>query len=670
MTPTPPVPLLPGIPLRDRLDALPAEELAWLLPWSLWEPPPPSLSGVSCRGGQRGGGGGTFGLGPFSPASFASAVCRERVMTTTAIGHPFLVLAGVTLFLPHAVATGSGALLGASVSDWSANRMDAVGPGLPSCVSIVQRGVLAEGGRGIVFSTELGEGTHVLMEFFRPVAKRGGGDGDNVDGGNSDDRDGGGGGDVLGGPSIEIEFAVIRRPRVAGEAAAVVLHKLGILHTIPEASSSATAATAAAASAAAAGAVVGAPAVPPLFAAMRDGAAGAAAVEAHLKALCADGLHIGALVDLAEPPPRPPRLVGEAVVGPSSPSVLPYTITSSRCSVYATVRLRSLALQLVPLVVPSARPLRMGTGGKSPACRRRLLPIAPATTSPAATSASGDDVRMAVSSDNSGGGIGSGGSGGCGGNGVSGDRGGSRRRPPRRAATRPSPPHPATAVAIAPAADAAGLAAAVAAAAESAMEAASAGEAVSSRVLAAATTLLPPPRPGGLLPVAGGSPLGASVPGGGGDGGDSGGSGCPPRRVRRRRLGSIPPPGVDGSSEAWARVLRNREAARRSNEKRRLRRLATAAAAADGTTTTTITTTMTTTTTSNLGAAAATILTAEPMEGTEDAAPAAATAAAAPGSPLSLLRLTLPCVAEAPPPASAWVWGGDPSAGGASGGDA
>lgn len=156
MTPVPPVPLLPGTPLRDRLDTLPAEELAWLLPWSLWEPPPPpSSSGVS---GGGGGSGGTFGLGPFSPASFASSVCRERVMTTTASGDPFLVLAGVTLFLPHAVAAGSGALLGALVSDWSANRMDAVGPGLPSCVSIVQRGVLAEGGRGIVCSTELGGG--------------------------------------------------------------------------------------------------------------------------------------------------------------------------------------------------------------------------------------------------------------------------------------------------------------------------------------------------------------------------------------------------------------------------------------------------------------------------------------------------------------------------------
>lgn len=229
---------------------------------------------------------------------------------------------------------------------------------------------------------------------------------------------------------------------------------------------------------------------------MRSGAAASTtvdlvAVDAPLRALCADGQHVGALVDLVEPPPPPPRLVGEVVVGPSPPPVLPYTVTSSRCSVCATVRLRSLALRLVPLAVPSARPLWVGAGGTPPACHRRLLPIAPATTSPTAASSSGGDTRMAVSSDDSGGdkGSGSGGSGSGGGNGFGGDRGGGRRQRPQRVTERPSLPHPATAVAIPPAVDAVGLAAAVAAAAEAAIEAAPAREAASARKLAAATTL-------------------------------------------------------------------------------------------------------------------------------------------------------------------------------------
>lgn len=362
MTPAPPVAMLPGNPLRDRLDSLPAEERAWLLPCSLWEPAPPASSSTragACGGGWGGVGGGGVApaLGPFSPSTFAAAVCRERVMTTTASGVPFLVLAGVTLFLPHAVVAGSGALLGAMVSDWGANRMDAVGPGLPSCVSIVQRGVLAGAGRRMMTSTELGGGTHVLIELARSVAKRGSDDG-NVGGGD-------GGGVVNDGPSIEFEFLVIRRPRAAGEAAALVLHKLGVLHTIPEGGSPHAAS-------AAAGGVVGAAASPPpppfsstVTPSSAGAAADAAAIEAQLLTLCADGQHIGALVDMAEPSPPPLTTAGGALVTPPPPQPLPYTVTTSRCSVYASVRLRTLALQLVPLAVPSTRPLgALAAGGR------------------------------------------------------------------------------------------------------------------------------------------------------------------------------------------------------------------------------------------------------------------------------------------------------------------
>lgn len=629
MTPASPVALLPGSPFRDRLDAMPAEEREWLLPCSLWKPPPlPSSLACADMGGEVGGGVAPV-LGPFSPCTFAAAVCRERVMTTTAGGVPFLVLAGVTLFLPYAVAADSGALLGAMVSDWGANRMDAVGPGLPSCVSIVQRGVLAAAGRGLISSTELGGGTHVLMEFARAV-----------------------GGDEADGPSMEFEFIVIRRPRVAGEAAAVVLHKLGVLHTIPDIASPHVAAAADTREGAAS-----VPAEAPSPLAVTLGAEGvaadAAAIEAWFMELCADGQHIGALVDLAEPStPLPPAAAG-VVTAPPPPPVLPYTVTTSRCSVYASVRLRTLALQLVPLAVPSVRPLGMGDAGRRgggeegvPACRRRLVPIAPAVS--ATVTPSRGDIHTAAYSDEVGGSSGRGS--GSGGTSVRGDSGCKRPRRPRRVTTRPLPAT-ATAVAIAPALNVVGRDLAIAAAAETAIDSGSVA-----KTAASTRTSLPPQPPlsSEVIPPVGS----ASSSGGGGNGGSGGsgggggdGAGAPRWRVRRRRLGSAPPPGVDGSSDAWARVLRNREAARRSNEKRRLRRLAAAAAApAAGAGAGPASTT--TTTTTNLGMAAENP-TMEFMVNTAGSVAAATTTSAPLMSPLLPAQSSPPQSVAARQPASA-----------------
>ncbi|GAB0492846.1 hypothetical protein MMPV_004116 [Pyropia vietnamensis] len=636
MTPAPPVALLPGNPLRDRLDALPAEEREWLLPCSLWEPPPLPSSLACADMGRAVDGGVTPVLGPFSPSAFATAVCRERVMTTTAGGVPFLVLAGVTLFLPHAVAAGSGALLGAMVNDWSANRMDAVGPGLPSCVSIVQRGVLAAAGRGMISSAELGGGTHVLMEFARAV-----------------------GGDLADGASIEFEFLVIRRPRVVGETAAVVLHKLGVLHTIPDVGSPYVAAAVDTVEGA-----TGTPAVAPFSSVVTPGAVGIAAhpttVEARILELCADGQHIGALVDLAVPPsPLPPAAAGE-VTAPPQPPVLPYTVTTSRCSVYASVRLRTLALQLVPLAVPSVRPLRMSGGGRQgggkggvPACSSRLVQIAPAAST--TVTPSRGDVRTATCSDEVGGRSGSGSSSGSGGGdmNVCGNSGCKRPRWARRVTTRPLP-LTATAVTIAPALNPTGLDLAIAAAAEAAIESGSVGKTTAS----ATTSLLPrPPQSSEVVPPVGGASSSAGGVSGGSGGSDGGGGGraeTPRWRVRRRRLGSAPPPGVDGGGDAWARVLRNREAARRSNEKRRLRRLAAAAASsAAGVGAGPASATATT----SLGMAATKPTTELTVSTTGSIAAAAAAA-----TPLMSIRLPaqtpLPQTVAAPPPASAWGYGG------------
>jgi len=530
--------LHPGAPLRFRLDALPTEQQNWLFPAPLWAPLPP---------GAGGGPGGGPPLTHFSPSAFAGSISRERVMTTTAGLSPFLILAGVTLLVAERMTVDGGALLGVTISDWATNKMDAVGPGLPSCVATIQRVVMAAG--GFLTSTELGGGSHVLVEWVRPRIE--GGEAGVLAATTAGTLEGGGGGG--GTPtSIDFEFMIIRRPVRAGQAATLVLHKMGVLNLDPTdarlagaagvgggttrtagSTSGALTASAAANVGLTGGEVASAASPCPTGLYGPVDVVGSAALETLLDSVCTNGRHFGALVDLLEPPP--PAFDGGVPSPLPLPPVLPYEITTSPCSMYAQVRLRSLALQLVPVAVPAALPLRLAVAAVGAACasapdcsvRRRVAP-------PTAESAS------AASTDN----------------------GASASATAAGADAVDYPQSSRMTVVIAPAGGTAGLASAMATA-------------------VAATARAPSPM--AVVAASEGSlAIGSGGGGGGGGNGNCSGSGSgsgstgAPRRHRRRqrRLGGVPPPGMDPTGDAWARILRNREAARRSNEKRRLRRLA------------------------------------------------------------------------------------------------
>jgi len=345
---------------------------------------------------------------------------------------------------------------------------------------------------------------------------------------------------------------VIRRPVRAGQAATLVLHQMGVLNLDPTDARLAGAAVvgggttstagstdgvltaAAAATVGLSGGEVASAASPsPTGLYGPVDVVGSAALEALFYSVCADGRHFGALVDLLEPPP--PAIDGGMPSPLLLPPVLPYEITTSSCSVYAQVRLRSLALQLVPVAVPAALPLRSAAGAVGTACasapdcsvRRRVAP----PTAESALAASTNNATAAAAA-------------------------------AAAADVVDFPQSSRATMAIAPAGGAVGLASAMATAV-----AATARGLIPMAVVAASE---------GSLAIGSG---GVACGGGNGNGSGSGsGSGSPdvPRRHRRRRrrLGGVPPPGMDPAGDAWARILRNREAARRSNEKRRRRRLA------------------------------------------------------------------------------------------------
>jgi len=208
-----------GAPLRFRLDALSTEQQNWLFPAPLWAPPPP---------GAGGGPGGGLPLTSFSPSAFAGSISRERVMTTTAGLSPLLILAGVTLLVAERMTVDGRALLGVTFSDWATNKIDSVCPGLPNCVATIQRVVMAAW--GLLTSTELGGGGHVLVEWVRPRTEGREAGVPAATTARTREGAGEGGGTPT---SIESEFMIIRRPVQALQAATLVLHKMGVLNIDP-----------------------------------------------------------------------------------------------------------------------------------------------------------------------------------------------------------------------------------------------------------------------------------------------------------------------------------------------------------------------------------------------------------------------------------------------------